>query len=220
LETLASRPTFARALLTEVAAGRLPRGDITPFHARQIRSFNDPELTKLLAQAWGELHESAGDKAALLAKLKTELTPATLAAGDKGHGRVVFTQLCSACHRLYGQGGEIGPDLTGAGRDNLDYLLENIIDPSAVVTADFRIAVVKLKDGRTLNGFIAARTARTLTVRSMTETQTIERADVASIEESPQSMMPEGLLQTITPTQRRDLLAYLMHPSQVPLPSQ
>lgn len=219
METLVSRPSFARALLTEVAAGRLPRGDITPFHARQIRSFNDPALTSLLVQAWGELRDSAADKAALVAKLKTELTPAALASADKGKGRATFAQLCSACHRLYGQGGDVGPDLTGAGRDNLDFLLENIVDPSAVVTADFRIVVVKMKDGRTLNGFISARSGRTLTLRSMTETQTIERADIASMEESPQSMMPEGLLDTLTPAQRRDLLAYLMHPSQVPLPS-
>jgi putative heme-binding domain-containing protein len=87
-----------------------------------------------------------------------------------------------------------------------------------VVTADFRMTVVKLKDGRTLNGFIAARTTRTLTVRSMTDTQTVEREDVAALEESKQSMMPEGLLEALTPTQRRDLIAYLMHPTQVPLP--
>ena len=128
----------------------------------------------------------------------------------KSQGRVLFNTLCSACHTLYGQGGVVGPDLTGAGRDNLDYLLENIADPSAVVTADFRIAVVKLKDGRTLNGFIAARTTRTLTIKSMTESQTVERADIAS--------MPDGLLETLTSDQRRDLIAYLMHPTQVPLP--
>jgi putative membrane-bound dehydrogenase-like protein len=220
METLVSRPAFAQALLTEVGAGRLPRGDITPFHARQIRNLNDPALTQLLVQAWGELRDSAADKSALMAKMKTDFTPAVLAGADKGNGRAVYAQLCGTCHRLYGQGGDIGPDLTGAGRDNLDYLLENIVDPSAVVTADFRISVVKLKDGRTLNGFIAARTTRTLTIRSMTETQTVERADVENIQELPQSMMPEGLLETITSTQRRDLIAYLMHPSQVPLPPQ
>jgi putative heme-binding domain-containing protein len=77
---------------------------------------------------------------------------------------------------------------------------------------------VRLKDGRTLNGFIAARTARTLTVRSMTETQTIERADIAGVEESAQSMMPDGLFEILSSRQRSDLIAYLMHPSQVPLP--
>ncbi len=218
IETLVSRPAFARALLTHLGAGRIPRTDITPYHARQIRSFNDAALTRLLAETWGELRDASADHSAAIAALKTELTPAVLAAADKRQGRVVFANLCGACHRLYGEGGEVGPDLTGAGRDNLDYVLENIIDPSAVVTADFRVATVKLKDGRVLNGFIAARTGRTLTVRSMTESQTVERADVAAVEDSAQSMMPAGLLDALTPAQRRDLIAYLMHRAQVPLP--
>jgi len=218
IETLVSRPAFARALLTHLGAGRIPRADITPYHARQIRSFNDPALTRLLAETWGELRDAPADKSAAIAALRVELTPAVLAATDKRQGRVHFANLCGVCHRLYGEGGSVGPDLTGAGRDNLDYVLENIIDPSAVVTADFRVATVKLKDGRVLSGFIAARTGRTLTVRSMTETQTVERADVAAIEESAQSMMPDGLLDALTPAQRRDLIAYLMHSAQVPLP--
>ena len=218
IEALVSRPAFARALLAQIPAGRISRNEITPFHARQIRSFNDPALTQQLAQVWGNLREPAADKHAYIAKLKTELAPVTLAAANKSQGRATFNQLCAACHTLHGQGGALGPDLTGAGRDNLDYLLENIADPGAVVTADFRMCVVNLKDGRTLNGFIASRTARTLTIKSMSETHTVERDEVSKMDELPQSIMPEGLLETLTPEQRRDLIAYLMHPSQVPLP--
>ena len=218
IETLVSRPAFARALLAQIPAGRIPRAEITPFHARQIRSFNDPALTQQLAQVWGDSREPAADKGAFMAKLKTELAPTTLAAANRSKGRAVFNQLCATCHTLHGQGTSLGPDLTGAGRDNLDYLLENIVDPGAVVTADYRIRVVKLKDGRTLSGFIAAHTGRTLTLRGMTETHTVEHDVVSSIEEFPQSMMPDGLLETLTPEQRHDLIAYLMHASQVPLP--
>ena len=117
-----------------------------------------------------------------------------------------------------GEGGPAGPDLTGAGRDNLDYLLENIADPSAVVTADFRMTVVNLKDGRVLNGLVAAKTERTLTLRTMNETLTVERNEVEGTQESKLSLMPEGLLESLTEAQRRDLIAYLMHPAQVPLP--
>ncbi len=218
LDTLVSRPTFAKALLAELGAGKFPRVDVTAFHARQIRSFNDAELNAQLAKAWGELREAAADKQALIAKLKTQLTPDVFAKADKGAGRAVFNLACAACHRLYGQGGEVGPDLTGAGRDNLDYLLDNIADPSAVVNADFRMSVVNLKDGRTLNALIAAKTERTLTLKTMTETVTVQRGDVTSLQESSLSLMPEGLLEALTPEQRRDLLAYLMHKTQVPLP--
>src|SRR5207244_4241888 len=104
--------------------------------------FDDAQLNRQLTEVWGVLRESAEDKQQFIAKLRADLTPASLAAADKSQGRLLFQSACAVCHKLYGQGVEIGPDLTGAGRDNLDYLLENIVDPSTVVTADFRLSVV------------------------------------------------------------------------------
>lgn len=218
IATLVSRPAFARPLLEAVGAGKIPRGDLTPFHARQILSFKDEALDKKLAEVWGELRESAGDKRELMAKIKQQLTPAVLAQADKSAGRAVFATTCAVCHRLYGEGGDVGPDLTGAGRANIDYLLENIIDPSAAVSADFRMTVVNMKDGRVLNGFITTKTDKTITLKTMTEKLTLERGEISGLTEMPQSLMPEGLLQAFSPEQVRDLFAYLMNPGQVPLP--
>jgi putative membrane-bound dehydrogenase-like protein len=218
LSSLVSRAAFASALLDAVVEGRIPRTDITPYHARQIRSLNDAALNAKLARDWGELRDSPAEKQQLIAAWKARLTPAALSHADKSQGRLVFNTACAACHTLYSEGGKVGPDLTGGGRDNLDYLLENIVDPSAVVTADFRMSVVDLKDGRVLNGLIAAKTERTLTLKTMTETVTVERSEIADIRESTASLMPEGLLEALRPEQARDLIAYLMHQSQVPLP--
>jgi putative membrane-bound dehydrogenase-like protein len=220
IETLVARPAFAKALLDAVAAGKIDKADVTAFHARQIRSLGDAALAAQLAQVWGEVRDSGGDQRAQIAQLKTALTPAALAAADKGRGRAAYEQLCATCHTLYGSGGTIGPDLTGSGRANLDYLLENIVDPGAVVNADFRLHILTLKDGRVLNGMIAARTDRTLTVQTPTDRVTIERAEIVKDEEIAQSLMPEGQLAALTPQQVRDLIAYLMHPVQVPLPAQ
>jgi putative heme-binding domain-containing protein len=217
IETLVSRPAFAHELLDEMAAGRIPRADLTPFHARQIRSFNDPALTRQLAEVWGELRDGSADKQQLIAQWKARLTPSALAAADKSQGRVVFNTACASCHTLYGHGGQVGPDLSGSGRDNLDYLLDNIVNPSAVVSADFRMSVIDLEDGRILNGLVGAKTDRTITLKTMTETVTLDRAEIQSIRVSSLSLMPEGLLEALNPTQARDLIAYLMHRSQVPL---
>ena len=218
LSALVSRPAFASALLDAVKEGRIPRADITAYHARQIHSLNDTALNKKLAEVWGELHDSSADKQQLIAKWKRQLTPAALAKADKSLGRTIFNTACAACHTLYGEGGKVGPDLTGGGRDNLDYLLENVVDPSAVVTADFRMSIVELKDGRVLNGLISAKTDHTLTLKTMTETLAIERSEVTSVRESELSLMPEGLLEALPAEQVRDLVAYLMHKAQVPLP--
>jgi putative membrane-bound dehydrogenase-like protein len=217
IETLVSRPAFARALLEEMAEGRIPRHDVTAFHARQIRSFKDAALTKRLGEVWGQLRDSPADKQQAIAMWKSKLTPTELAKADKAQGREVFEKVCGVCHTLYGHGGAVGPDLTGSGRDNLDYLLDNIVDPSAVVNADFRMTVVELKDGRTLNGLIASKTERTITIKTMTETLTLDRAEIESMQESKLSLMPEGLLEALKENQVRDLIGYLMNRSQVPL---
>ena len=219
LATLVSRPAFAMALLSAVAEGKIPRADISPYDARQIQTLRDATVRKKLAEVWGELRDSPADKRQLMAKWKAQITSEALAKADKGHGRVVFNLACASCHTLYGDGGKVGPDLTGGGRDNLDYLLENTTDPSAVVTADFRMSIVNLKDGRVFNGLIAAKTDRTLTIKTMTETITVERSEIESIQESSLSLMPEGLLEVLKPDQALDLIAYLMHKSQVPLPA-
>ncbi len=85
------------------------------------------------------------------------MKPAVLATANLANGRALYASVCGACHVMYGEGGKIGPDLTGSGRANLDYLLENIADPSAVVSADYRMSLVTLKDGRASAGSLPGR---------------------------------------------------------------
>ncbi len=218
IATLVSRPVFAKSLLEAIRANVVPKDDLSAFHARQIRSYNDEKLNQLLGEVWGEIRDTDADKKKQMADWKAKLTPAVLAKANKSAGREMFALVCANCHTLYGEGGKIGPDLTGAGRDNLDYLLENIIDPSGVVNADFRMSVVDLKDGRTLNGVIRSKNARTLSVQTMTELTTVELGEVDKLTESKLSLMPEGMMEAFTEEQVRDLIAYLMNRGQVPLP--
>jgi putative heme-binding domain-containing protein len=218
IEVLVSRPAFARALLDQVAAGRISRDDITAFHARQILSLGDPALARRLSEVWGELRGTAADRRDRIAALKKRLDPATLASADRSRGRALFDRLCANCHRLHGSGGQIGPDLTGSGRENIDYLLENIVDPGATVSADFRMVVVAMRDGRVLNGLIKAQSPRTLTLQTQTEAVALDRDDVEGVRPSASSLMPDGLLDPLAPGEIRDLIAYLSHPTQVPPP--
>lgn len=215
---MVTRPASAKALLTAIGDGKIPKTDLTPFHARQIAGLNDATLTARLTEVWGAVRSSSAEARASIERLKKEMTPQRIASADLVAGRKLFNQVCAICHVLYGEGGKVGPDLTGSGRANLDYLLENIVDPSAVVAAEFRMTVATLKDGRILNGLIREKTDRTITIQSQTDRSVIERRDIESTEESTASMMPEGLLESLTPDQRRDLIGYLMHPKQVALP--
>ena len=219
LEVLVSRPSFARALLDQVSAGRIARSDLTAFQARQIQSLGDEALVRQLATVWGEIRVSESGRRARINQLKQKLNRVTLGKADLGRGRMVFDRVCASCHKLYGSGGEIGPDLTGSGRDNLDYLLENIVDPGATVSADFRMVVAAMRDGRTLNGQIKAETPRTVTLQTQTTAIVLERSEIESLRPSSSSLMPDGLLETVSPAETIDLIAYLAHPTQVALPS-
>lgn len=220
MDTLVAQPVFTPALLDQMGQGKIPRSELTPFHARQVLSFHDAALAKKLEESWGRWREASGDKKEQIAQWKKKLTPQALARADARAGRVAFNTACASCHTLYGTGGSVGPDLTGGGRDNLDYLLENVVDPSAVVSADFRMTVATLKDGRVLNGMVMSRGAGNLKLKTMTEIINVNRGELASLEESELSMMPEGLLEALGEATARNLIAYLMQKTQVPLPGE
>ncbi|MCB1225746.1 MAG: c-type cytochrome [Verrucomicrobiales bacterium] len=218
IATLVSRPSSARALLQHIERGTLPRTALSPFNARQILAMKDPNLDTLLRRIWGEVRETAADRQQQLQQWRERLQPDQISSADASKGRLLFVQACSACHRLYGEGGQIGPELTGSDRHNLDYLLGNIIDPSSVVPADYRTTVFHLKDGRTLTGVVPERTERTTTVQTPTERLTLENSQITQQEQLPVSLMPDQLLELLGEENARHLFAYLMSRAQVPLP--
>jgi putative membrane-bound dehydrogenase-like protein len=218
LETLVARPTFAAGLLDQIAAGKLPREELTATHARQIRSFGDEQLTARLSEVWGELRDSPAEKQALIESLKSQLSAERLSAADKRQGRAVFQTNCANCHRLFGSGGAIGPDLTGSQRQNLDYVVSNIVDPSAVVSREFRMTILRHRDGRVLNGLLVRQDDERVVLQTVKEELTIPKGEIEEQTLSALSAMPDGLLQPLKEGQVRDLIAYLMSPGQVELP--
>jgi putative membrane-bound dehydrogenase-like protein len=218
IEALTARPSFARALLKQIRDGKIPRTDLSAAQARQIRGFGDEALTRDLTEVWGELRDSPADKQAAIDSWKAKLTPEALAKANPSQGRAVFQKTCANCHRLYGHGGTIGPDLTGSGRANLDYLLLNMVDPNATVGAEYRTAVIAMKDGRVLNGIVTTRNDRTLTLQTAQDRITLSRSDIEELKPQSTSLMPDGQLQTLSDEQVRDLVNYLQGSVQVPLP--
>ena len=207
---LVSRPKFARELLGAIAECKVSKSDLGSTAVRQIRGFNDAKLTAQLVAVWGEARETPADKLQLIAELKARHTADFLAKADIAQGRALYAGVCGQCHKLFGEGGAIGPDLTGSGRRDLDYLLQNIVDPNAIVDAAYYLNTITMKDGRVLSGIVGAQTERTLTLRSIGQETTLDKTDIAKRDTQPISLMPEALLQAFSPEQQRDLLAYLM----------
>lgn len=216
--TLTSRPEFVRALLDAIESNVVPRTDVHAYHVRQIQSFNNQEIMERLGRVWGTIREASADKKQVIAEYRQKFTPEVLAEADTSHGRIVFNKTCAACHRLFGHGANIGPDITGSNRANLDYILENLIDPSAVVSQDYRMSTLELEDGRVITGLIEKTTDSAYTVRTVNDVLLIAKSEVEFKTLSPLSLMPEGQLGQLDADAARDLIAYLASPSQVPLP--
>jgi len=215
--TLSARPVWAVALLDAMEQGGVARQDLTAFNVRQIVNLNDPRVDRKLNQVWGPVHGTSRDKLKLLAEYKAKFTPDVLAKANLPHGRVIFAKTCGVCHTLFDSGGQVGPNLTGAQRVNLDYVLGKVLDPSAVVSRDYRMTLIKTKDGRVINGIVQQETNAAITLKAPNETIVVQKDEIEKRKVSDTSLMPEGLLAAMSDEDARDLLAYLASPNQVVL---
>ncbi len=214
--TLAARPASARALLEAVRSGVVPRREIGATTARQLLALGDPGIARTLEDVWGSIRPTSAAKAGLMAKYQALLAPERLKRANPSRGRAVFRQSCVACHKLYDEGNDLGPELTGSDRANRAYILENVLDPSASVGRDYRLTTVATRDGRVLSGLYQDLGPKTLAVRTTNERVVLSREDVEEVRPTDQSFMPEGLFEKLTDDEVRDLVAYLATKAQVP----
>jgi putative heme-binding domain-containing protein len=209
LQTLASRPAYALALLDAVEAGRIERRDVPTGIAVQLAGLKNKQVDERLAAVWGTIRPTSAARKQQAERLKQILAPAAVAAADAAHGRELFTKSCAACHKLFGEGGKIGPELTGSQRANVDYVLENVLDPSAKVGRLYQVTVLELADGRVVQGVVSEENDLSLTVQTTNEQLTIAKSDVDTRQQTPLSLMPDGLFDKLSDEDIRDLMAYL-----------
>ena len=211
VSALTQRASSAVALLGGVAAGQIPRDAVTAGHLRQLQLLGDAAVATQLQALWPErgglLGESQLQK---IQALQEELQPESIARGDLMRGRHLYAQQCGKCHRLFGEGERLGPELTGAQRDNLNYWLQNIVAPSAEVSSEFRLTAVLLTDGRSLAGVVTQRTPASFVLVSQEQSQLVQMEAVEELRPLEQSLMPDGLLDNLSQQDKIDLFAYLM----------
>ncbi|MEM7317231.1 MAG: c-type cytochrome, partial [Planctomycetota bacterium] len=145
-----------------------------------------------------------------------QLTPDVLAKADLRAGRATFDNVCGKCHQLFDSGGNIGPNLTGSDRSNLDYILHNSVDPSAVVGKDYQMTRIITDDGRTVSGLLREDNESSVVIQTENEKLVINKSDIDERALSTTSMMPEGQLDQLKDNEIRDLIAYLASSAQVP----
>ena len=210
VNTLASTKEGSKALLKAVEAKTVPATALSPFLVRQLTAFDDAEINALIKSAWGDVNAPKADLGERTKKYKTLLTAAALAKGDLAKGKMLYTATCGQCHKLFGEGQNVGPDITGSNRADLNYLLENVLDPNAVIGKAYQLNLFTMKDGRVMSGVIKEENPAAVKIAMMGGVEfTLPQADIAKREVSKLSTMPEGLFDALQPEMVIDLVKYL-----------
>jgi putative heme-binding domain-containing protein len=218
LGTLVARAAFAKELLAAIAANKISAKDLSADLVRQLRDLKDDGLNQQVEKLWGVVRSTPQEKQQEIARYKKLVQSGAKAKASLANGRAVFAKTCLQCHTLFGEGGKVGPDITGSNRADLDYILHNILDPNAEIPNDYRTVTIDTKDDRVITGIVTREDTVSVTVMTANETLILPKADIQLRRQSELSMMPEGLIAALTEQEVRDLIAYLASPGQVPLP--
>ena len=208
LDVLCSRADYASALLDACAANTIARAEVGAAAVRRMRQLNDAALNTKIETAWGRVRDRAPDE--IKAQIEKYRAVVQNGKGDAKAGSKIFEKTCMPCHSIFAKGNHVGPELTGSNRKDINYLLENIVDPNAVVGAPYYVWSIKKKDGLMLSGIIAEQDDKTVTLKSENDKrEVIQREDISKMTDMKKSMMPEGLPDTLKPQEFRDLIKFL-----------
>ncbi len=216
VHALSSRSSYANELTDAMARGDVPKSDVPAYIARTLRRV----VGNRFADVWGPIESIDTNTEQQFAKYRELATADALDKANASAGRAVFNKTCAACHKLYGYGGNVGPDISGANRANMEYLLGNILTPSAIIQDAYKMHIVLTDDGRIYSGIPAEENERQLKLRvaDRQEPIVIAKSQIQSREIAPVSMMPTGTLDVLSDVETIDLLKYLQSAQQVPLP--
>jgi putative heme-binding domain-containing protein len=198
----------ANALLDALDKKAIPLTDVNANHVRSIASFNDKDLATRLTAAWGTVKtERDPERVKIVEQMRLVVQKHK---GDPVKGWAIFDARCAQCHTIYGKGGNVGPDITGVGRDDLIAVLTNVIDPNLVIGKPYYVNVARTKDGDTVAGLLVEESEQQVVLKDQTQTHRIDRKNLEKLSVQEVSMMPEGLEKQMTDQEFSDLVAFLL----------
>ena len=208
LELLTQRPVWTRPLLRAIAAEEIDKGVLNLNQLRRIGTFQDEELRQQFLELYGAIREGRDpEREELVNRMRERLAETP---GDPHRGIAAFKKVCGQCHKIYGEGAEVGPDITRNGRNNWDQLLSNVFDPSLVIGPGYQARQILTEDGRVLTGLPTEESEQRVVLKVQGgKLETIPRNQIEIYQVSELSMMPEQLETLLTPQEIADLMAFL-----------
>jgi putative heme-binding domain-containing protein len=220
---LTQRASWTKALLGAVERKVVPTSALNINQIRQLGSSKDREVAERVKATFGTVREGRNPaREQVIESIRARLKNAH---GDPEAGVVVFRNICGQCHKIYGEGQEVGPEVTLNGRGSYDQLLSNVFDPSLVIGPGYQATTVATTDGRVLTGLVVEDSPQQVVLKLQGgKIETIARSAIEESRLSPLSLMPEGLEGQMTPKELADLFAFLTldkplgDPSARPIP--
>lgn len=208
IEMLTQRVNWSKELLAAVGRKEISTNALNLNQVRRLLATGDKDLIKQIGDKWGVVRNARSpQRDKVLAEMKQFIQTHP---GDVDAGQKVYAKVCGQCHKMYGQGNEVGPDITLNGRNSFDQLLSNVFDPNLVIGAAYRAHTVVTVEGRTLTGLLVEDTPGRITLKIQGgKRETIARDDIELMKASEISMMPEQLEKQLKPDEIADLFAYI-----------
>jgi putative heme-binding domain-containing protein len=208
VELLTGRTAWSEQLLRAIGEKRVPAEALNLNQVRKLLATKDANLARRVQTTWGTLRTDRNPRREqVIAEMRGLLgrTP-----GDAQRGHEVFKKVCGQCHKIYGEGQDVGPDITVNGRSSFEQLLSNVFDPSLVIGAAYQARTVVTTDGRVLTGLVVEDGPQRVVLKAQGgKLETIARGDVEEMETSQLSLMPENLEQQLKPEEIADLFAFI-----------
>ena len=209
LGVLTSRPAFAKTLLNAVEGKTFAKDSLTALQITQIHFLGDADLQKRLEKVYGKVGGTSEEAKATINKLQNTFTTAPLWAYSAQRGAETFKKHCATCHSMDGKAVPLGPSLAGSWRHGLNYFLDNIVDPNAVVGENFRTTLITTDAGIVYSGLLESETDTAVVLRTAEKQITVPKKEIEERKLIDQSIMPTGLLDKLTEPEIIELLKYL-----------
>ena len=207
VRTVLSNRDWAAQLVGRLEKGTVSLGDIPIVERVKLTDHPDRAIRD---RAKKILAAGGGLPSADRQKVIDEILPVVRAGGDAARGRLVFKEQCGKCHRHAGEGGKVGPELTGMAVHPAHELLIHILDPNRSVEGNYRAYTVSTDDGRVVTGLLASESKTAIEiVDAEGKRVAIQRDEIDAFVPSPNSLMPVGFEKQIKPEGFADLLAFL-----------
>lgn len=208
IELLTQRASWGKLLLGKIKAKQISSDHLNVNQIKKLLASGDPEIDQKVNEIWGAIRTERNQQREVVVNDMRRFLAQT--PGDPHRGSLVFAKVCGQCHKIYGEGHEVGPDITGNGRGSFEQLLSNVFDPSLVIGEAYQARTVITLDGRVLSGLPAEDSEQRIVLKMQGgKTETIAREDVDQMQTSKLSLMPEGLESQLKPQELADLFAFL-----------